>query len=151
MQQVRHWTRQKITRPLAAMSAWDRATCLLVGVLGGLFPVPMVTTAVTVALCAMLGLSAVQSGVATAVNFALTPAQLFMIPVFANLCAVVLRQPADFTVETVKSKLNEGFAAIVTNAASMLVFASVTWALLCAIAIGFLLALRKNGRERAGL
>ena len=147
MQRITDWSRRKVIRPLQAMSRWEQVATLVVGVLGGLLPIPALTTLVTLALCGMLRFNAAQSGVATAINLALTAVELAAIPVFAQLGAVVTGVDADsFTAAVIIASMREGVASLLTNASSMIAHACLTWALLTAVGM-ILLALSRPARR----
>jgi hypothetical protein len=141
------WSKRKIVRPLQAMSRWEQIATLVVGILGGLFPVPALTSLITLALCAMLRFAPAQSGVATALNLSLAVAELALIPVFAQIGAVMTGVDSDnFTGAVIVASMQEGIGALLTNASSMLAHACLSWTVLAAVGMACLMVTKTTKR-----
>jgi hypothetical protein len=86
------WARARIVEPVAAavragMSAEALARAVVIGELSGVFPLPGATSVVCLALTLALRANVV---VAQAVNLALTPVEIALLPVFASAGAAWL-------------------------------------------------------------
>jgi len=82
--------RAKIIQPLAEMPPFQKVLVVTVGTLGGIVPIPAVTSAVTVGLGAVTRLSPQGIAVSTALNLALTPMQFVFFVPFAQLGKAML-------------------------------------------------------------
>jgi hypothetical protein len=131
MEKVLHWWRRDVRDPLLQMTAHQRVGAATAGVLGGLFPVPCVTTVVTLGLARAACLSAPQSAVALAINLAATPLEILLIPTLAKIGSVVTgADGSSFTADALLLQMNEGIIPLITNCASFLVHAVLAWTLL---------------------
>lgn len=127
---------EKFKRPFAVLSTVDRITCVIVGVLGGLFPVPMVTTAVTLGLSALFGFRAPQIAIATTMNFVVTPAEIAIIPTLARTAALLTgADTTNFTASFILEALNVSLWQLLTVASSVLLHAVVGWAMLAVVVL----------------
>lgn len=82
--------RTKIVQPLAEMPNFQKFMVMTVGTLGGIVPIPAITSAVTVGLGAAARLGPQGTAVATAWNLALTPMQFVCFVPFAQLGKAML-------------------------------------------------------------
>lgn len=145
MAAVQLWLQQKVAQPLRDMTPLQRTECLALGILGGLFPIPGVTTPVTMMLCAAMGCTKSQIAVATAINLMLTAAQIPMIPWFATVAAMFSGYPAEqFSVAVIVDTMSAGVVGVLRAAFVMLVHACVSWA----TATGIVVALLFRWRSR---
>ena len=137
------WRRldKSVVTPLRQMPPTDRLMCLSVGVVGGMFPVPFLTTVVTFALIAALRLTGARLqpaavAVATAVNLLVAPADVAAIPLFARAAAALTGADASsFTAEFLMAKMGEGLMPLLQGAAAMLLHAILAWALVGGVAM----------------
>ena len=67
------------------MTLREQVLCVLVGVLGGVFPIPMLTTLVTLGLARLAALGTVELAVAASINFVMTPLELVLIPLLVQI------------------------------------------------------------------
>lgn len=143
MQDFKDFLRTQLTEPLNQLPWSRRFFCVLIGVLGGISPVPMITTAVTVALARIVGLTTPEIGVASGVNVLLTPLQILFMPIFAN-ASLLLKQlvgatAGDEQMPSVKliALLDEGadVSTLIAGAGSIIMAATLPWALLTALCI----------------
>lgn len=128
---------QRIVKPFAALSYQERLFCAFVGLLGGCFPVPALTTIVTAFLCRLLRLSAPQVAAAMVVNLLSTPLELLLIPYLARATAWVLQTDAStFTAEFLAQSLQHGGVwQLLEVASSMLLHAVIGWIVLTALMV----------------
>lgn len=84
------FAREQLWQPLVTLPPSARFQCVVIGILGGVAPIPAVTTFITVLLCKLMAFAAAQTAVATAINVALTPVQIVMLPYFADAGALLV-------------------------------------------------------------
>lgn len=134
MEKVRHWFQTKLRNPWRRLHTAEKLLALIVGVLGGVFPIPALTTIATLALASLLALNAPQTGVATAINLALTPVAIGMIPVFAHLAAFFSgADTTTFSAEFLMAAAAESLTHLLAVAASVLIHATVAWVVITAV------------------
>jgi hypothetical protein len=149
VQGITEWLNTKIVRPLRQMTWYERACVLVVGVLGGLFPVPALTTLVTLALAPLFSLNAAQVAVASAINLMLTGVEIAMIPTFATVGALLLGGDSSlFTLSMIQDSLKEGIMMLLRNASHMLMYACVAWALMTVVGIAAMKYIGRNQHAR---
>ena len=137
MQAVSDWFDAKLRRPLAAMSSAERFLVVLVGVVGGIFPLPALTTIATLLLSVVLKFGSAQSAVAAVVNLLVTPIEFVLIPTFAKLgCCFTGEDATKFTIQVIQAAAAEGVVSLVKNASSMLIHACLAWMVLAVITAG---------------
>ena len=131
------YVRSEVVEPLQNMSAWDRIATIVIGLLGGFFPVPGVTMIVSTLLGKfVMGFTAVQIAVVCALNAALTVPEIMAIPTFAWVGALFTGADASgFGIAVIYEGLEEGVMALATRATSMLLHACLSWVLVTAVAV----------------
>jgi len=75
---------------LRCLTLAQQLQCVILGCLGGVFPVPAATTFMTLALCHAFALSPGEMAVATTMNFLMTPVQIILMPYFADGAVLAL-------------------------------------------------------------
>lgn len=83
------WLQENLLQPLRDLTLAQCLWALSVGVLGGLMPIPMLTTLATLALAKLCRLPWTHIAISSTINFLLTPVQLLFIIPFAQLGRVV--------------------------------------------------------------
>ena len=83
-ERLRAWFSESIVMPVYAMDAGELGKCTSVGIWGGIFPVPAVTTVVTLFLLWVLPakFTPAQKALAIAFNLLVAPLQFLVMPVF---------------------------------------------------------------------
>lgn len=76
--------------PLIELPLFDAIMTCIIGVLGGVFPVPALTSLCTGILASVSGFSAPQTAIAIAVNLLMTPVQFILLPYFADASTAML-------------------------------------------------------------
>ena len=84
LQRIKDFFLNKLYYPLLELPLLQRLMCVWFGILGGIFPVPALTSGATAVLSALLGFSPAQSAIAIAVNLLMTPFQFMCMPLFAD-------------------------------------------------------------------
>lgn len=139
-QRVKMAVNEKLLVPLRQLTLVEIVVSCGVGVLGGVFPIPMVTTVVTLLLAKVLHCNAPQVMLSTTANFICTPLQIVMIPVFARVMALLSRgDPSGYTTAALKASLEKGYGAFFASSSTMLLYATIAW---CLFAGAAMLALR---------
>jgi hypothetical protein len=157
---VTQFFRQNIAQPLRRMTPNERLLCVATGFVGGMFPLPMVTTVVTLAIIATLpfvipphlaSLPTAGKAVATAINLLLAPLDILAVPYLAQLAALFSGADATrFTPSFLAGLMAEGLVPLLSGAASLLGHAVAAWLFLSAALFGVLvLVLRRHRRSGA--
>ena len=118
--------------PAASLSPEEISLSVSLGLWGGVFPVPAVTTFVTLTLTALLKVSATQKALAFTFNMLATPLQLLSMPSFI-LMRNYLFHEATCDPLTLLSTFNDPQVSIFTaftNSAACLSAGAVVWAIL---------------------
>ncbi len=154
MQRIKDFLVNDLYNPLLALPLLERIICVIIGILGGVYPVPAVTTACTGILIKIMNFNAAQSAIAIAVNLACTPLQFILLPYFADSSAYLLpasffgaeSKPSTIIVEAFKSG---SMTETVKIAGSIIVAAQIPWLILTIslIVIFKMLLVKKNEEE----
>ena len=145
MQRVKNWWRNKLALPWSKLGLVEKVFAVLVGLVGGLFPIPALTTAVTLALVSAFKMNAAQAGVATAINLMVTPLEFILIPPLAQMAAPLTgADGSNFTASFLSDALALGVMNLLTAGGSMVLHAVASWFVFSAIAIGFLKVIGKK-------
>jgi hypothetical protein len=83
-QRAKNFFLDNLYRPLVQLSLFEALMTVIIGFLGGVFPVPLFTTPCTGLLGAIAGFTAPQNVIAVAVNLLMTPVQFILLPYFAD-------------------------------------------------------------------
>jgi hypothetical protein len=135
MQRLRTGASNFVSR-LSGMTAAERLCCLLVGLLGGMFPVPMLTTVVTAFLSKFTSLPGPQMAVAMTINVVIAPVELVAIPPLARFGALLTGANASqFTAAFLLAAIDQGPRELFYAAQGMLLHAILTWALFAVVGL----------------
>jgi hypothetical protein len=122
------WFDQNLKGPFLRLSNHQRLAACAVGVVGGMFPIPMVTTLVTMALAFIMSLTKLQITVSVAVNLLCAPVDVMFIPTQARFAAWFTGASSEsFTASALMAAMQEGIVAMLSTSASMLVHAVIGW------------------------
>jgi hypothetical protein len=92
MVNLKKWVNEKLLLPARSLTAFQIGLAVSVGLWGGIFPIPAMSTFSTLALCTILLSSlfnAAMTSLAIAVNVIVTPIQIMVMPLFMNLPSLV--------------------------------------------------------------
>jgi hypothetical protein len=130
------WVYDSVIIPLSDMTLIDLSITLMVGLLGGVFPIPGATTPATALLAKWHSFHPARLGVATGINLILTPVQLLLIPTFAQLGSKLTRMDAStFTASHIAASMNGGLGNFFRQAAAIILNAVIGWCLLLTLAV----------------
>jgi hypothetical protein len=147
MQRAKQWFRTKLQQPWSRLSMVEQILAVVVGILGGLFPVPMLTTFVTVVLGKLLTMNAAQIAVATAINFFMTPLEVALIPPLARWFTPITGASSEsFTASNLADAMGQGVSTLISVAGVMLLHAILSWAVGTAVLVLALMKLKPNGK-----
>ena len=121
-----------VITPAAELEAKEVSLSVTIGLWGGVFPVPAVTTFVTMLLVALLRVSAAQKALAFTFNMLATPLQLLSMPSFI-LMGNNLFHDATCDPMTLLSTFNDSEVSLFTalaNSSACLCAGAVVWAIL---------------------
>nr|CCC48822.1 conserved hypothetical protein [Trypanosoma vivax Y486] len=88
---LQHVLVHRVLNPCRTLSARQLLFSITVGMLGGIFPIPLFTSVVTTLMCRQLNLNVSQSLLAITVNLLVFPLEVLLITPFAQLTAHVTR------------------------------------------------------------
>jgi hypothetical protein len=136
MTKVLEWLKKDVYHPLLEMNHSQRTAAAAVGVVGGIFPVPALTTFATLLVVRLADLHTAQSAVAVAINIAVAPLQIALIPSFASAGSLITGADGSlFTSEALLRHMGEGLVSFAHNGASLLVHATLAWVLLVCVTL----------------
>lgn len=128
---------EKVTEPLRSLSLRELLIAIIIGLLGGIFPVPLITTAVTLLLGHYISCSFPQKVFGTTVNMFCTPLQLALLPPLARLTGTLMqRDISAFSSSALRVALKGGYISFASSCGLMILYATVSWFLI-AIPITF--------------
>lgn len=138
------WVQHKLVDPLAQLPLSERVTAVAVGIIGGMFPIPALTTVATVGMAKVISISAPQFMVACAVNLLVTPLEVAMIPFFAvGGAAMMGADSTNFTAAHLLAAMENGLSALLRDALAMLIHAALCWTVLATFTAFCLTLVRK--------
>ncbi|EAN94247.1 hypothetical protein, conserved [Trypanosoma cruzi] len=125
-------------------------SCLMValsaGVIGGVFPVPLLTSIATLIICRVLRCRALEATLATTVNLLLAPLELFLVVPFACMAAFVLGgDTRQFTTAAIYHSAKLGFFDFLQMSASLLMYSCLCWMALAIPLLYFIRGLQNRG------
>ncbi|KAK7201146.1 hypothetical protein NESM_000175600 [Novymonas esmeraldas] len=143
--------RERLLLPLRQLSWEEVLVAIAVGVLGGIFPVPLVTSLVTLAIGYYVRCSAAELVLGSTANFFCTPLQFALLPLLARFMGNVARVNVDaFTAAALRESLSAGYTTFLTSTGRMLCYATMGW-FLFAIPAVVVLRFAQNGITRRQL
>ncbi|EAN96566.1 hypothetical protein, conserved [Trypanosoma cruzi] len=125
-------------------------SCLMValsaGIIGGVFPVPLLTSIVTLIICRVLRCRALEATLATTVNLLLAPLELFLVVPFACMAAFVLGgDTSQFTTAAIYHSAKLGFFDFLQTSFSLLMYSCLCWMALAVPLLYFIRGLQNRG------
>jgi hypothetical protein len=151
MESLKTFFKEQLVEPIKILTFPQIIFAVACGALGGLSPIPGVTTAITVFLCTVARLDLASSTVATAINVMLTPLQLVLMPVFADASLDLkvfvgaatraeldgtARKPSEQLMTAIES--GDGLWAVAQSAGGVIAAATIPWALLTILTLALL-------------
>lgn len=123
---------ERLVLPLRQLSGLEVSVAVAIGVIGGVFPVPLVTSIVTLAVGWYVQCNAAEFVVGSTVNFFCTPIQLALLPSFARLMGAILqKETSTFTAYALKEAIAKGYASFLSSCIRMVAYATIAWFLVC--------------------
>lgn len=127
---VKLW-REKIVQPAKQLTRGEVIVAVIAGLIGGIFPVPLVTTVASLLFARSMCLIAPQVMLAFSVNMCCTPLQIILIPVFARATALLLREDTSpYTAVALRRALGLSLSEVLSTCAKMLLYATLSWTIL---------------------
>lgn len=133
---VKAWF-SRFWRQLMDLSLTDRIVAVVVGIVGGIFPMPSITTLVTLFLARLMSCTPPQIALSTSVNLVLAPVDIYLLPKFATLTSVAMGYEVTYTGPMLLEMINQGVLHLITAGGTMILMAIVSWVF---IAMGILVA-----------
>lgn len=149
MQFVSTFVKERLA-PITRLKPLDLVSVVLVGILGGIMPFPMLTTPATVLVGHLGGLSKTEVLLSSTINLLCTPLQLMMMPVWGRGLANVLGQDTShFTITYLQGALANGVGPFVTAYWDVLLYGMISWIFVAIVASGIVRGLKSiTHRER---
>mmetsp|Transcript_24808 Transcript_24808/g.36589 ORF Transcript_24808/g.36589 Transcript_24808/m.36589 type:complete len:169 (+) Transcript_24808:34-540(+) len=147
LSKVREWFQESILEPASHMEISDILQCVAIGLWGGVFPIPGITTFATIALlfCSPFRVNGTMKAFSLAVNMLATPIQFAMMPLFLQLGNMLmpnmLCEPS-----VLMSKFRDSESSLIVSlgeSSTCLSAAIFAWAAfgLTAVAVGYLMVI----------
>ncbi|KAG5501779.1 hypothetical protein JKF63_04048 [Porcisia hertigi] len=128
LQKVSQALRERLLVPLRLLTLGEVLIAASIGLLGGVFPVPLVTAMVTLLVGFYIQCTSPQLILGSTTNFFCTPLQFALIPRFARLVGLFIETDvSDFTGYALQRSLNDGYTALVYSCGRMLLYATMGW------------------------
>ncbi|KAG5476322.1 hypothetical protein LSCM1_04024 [Leishmania martiniquensis] len=125
--------RERLLVPLSQLTGAELMVALSIGVLGGIFPIPLVTSLATLAIGCYAQCTTTQLVLGSTVNLFCTPVQFLLLPSFACLLGTLAQvDVAAFTASALQNSLKAGYATFLSSCARMLFCATIGWFLVTA-------------------
>jgi hypothetical protein len=140
MSRVRNWINTKFIVPASTLRPQEVGLSLAVGIWGGIFPIPALSTFATVFLCSTVLFSMFNTAMTTialSVNLAVTPLQLLFMPIFLSFVGFPISSASD-VVDMVKS---QSILESISSFGKGFMYASGLWAVLAPVMILIIQAL----------
>lgn len=133
---IKSFFHEQIVTPMTELQRIQVVLAFILGILGGLFPVPSLNTPMTWLLCRLASVNRSQAVLATAINFTCKPVQLLLIPVWGRGAASLFgRDVSQFTLEHLHASYGHGVKTLFLACADMFLYGVITWTLVAATAI----------------
>ncbi|KPI85891.1 hypothetical protein ABL78_5023 [Leptomonas seymouri] len=141
--------RERLLNPLRQLTGIEIFVAVAVGVVGGVFPVPLITSLVTLISGWYIHCSAAELVVGSTVNLLCTPLQFAFLPSFARLSGTISQADTSaFTATALMEALTKGYAVLIASCARMIAYAVFGWLLVCIPVIFVLRALQRCAVRR---
>lgn len=122
---------------------------VLVGLLGGVLPIPGIALAATLLMCRVSAMSAAQVALSTTVNLLASPLQVVMMPIWGRALASLMgSDTSQFTLSYVKSAMAKGFIPLLTVCWEILLFGVVSWCIAAVIVLLIVHVLQKSVEKK---
>lgn len=127
-QRLTQAVRERLLIPLRQLSGLEIAVAVAIGIIGGVFPVPLVTSLVTLFVGWCLRCSAAELVVGSSVNLFCTPLQFALLPSFARLTGTLRGEDTTaYTAAALRAALSAGYVAFLQSCGRMIVYATLAW------------------------
>ncbi|KPA86716.1 hypothetical protein ABB37_00805 [Leptomonas pyrrhocoris] len=141
--------RERLLIPLRQLTGIEIFVAVAIGVVGGLFPVPLLTSLVTLLAGWYVHCNAAQLVFGSTVNLFCTPLQLALLPSFARLMGAITQgETSTFTAYALKEALAKGYASFLSSCGWMIAYAVVGWFLVFIPVVLVLRALQRCTTHR---
>ncbi|KAG5476593.1 hypothetical protein CUR178_03764 [Leishmania enriettii] len=132
--------REVLLEPLSQLTGAELLVALSIGVLGGVFPLPLVTSLVTLAIGWYVRCTTTQYVLCSTANLFCTPLQFALLPSFARLIGSAAQVDVTaFTVRALRESLKVSYTTFLSSCSRMLLYATMGWFL---VVIPIILVLR---------
>lgn len=120
--------RERVLVPLSQLTWAEVLVAVSVGVLGGIFPVPFVTSLATLVIGYYLRCTATELVLASTINFFCTPLQFALLPSLAHLAGFLTQAEVDaFTAHALHESLRVDYTTFLRSCGRMIFYAAVGW------------------------
>ena len=138
MVSIRNWVTEKFVTPANTLSALQIGLSVAIGIWGGVFPIPALSTFATLALCtAILAnmFNAAMTTIAVAVNVIVTPLQFLLMPRFMNLPSILTGSASCSISDLMESIKTKSLLETSSSFGLCLVWGVFAWAVSAPLAI----------------
>ncbi|KAI5685413.1 hypothetical_protein [Leishmania braziliensis MHOM/BR/75/M2904] len=120
--------RERLLMPLRQLTWAEVLVAVSVGVLGGTFPVPLVTSLVTLIIGYYVRCTTAELVLGSTANLFCTPLQFALLPSFARFVGSLTEEDVTaFTAHALQESLRVGYATFLSSCGRMIFYATIGW------------------------
>ncbi len=138
---TRYWFEEKILEPARTLTQYQFSLSAAVGIWGGIFPIPAMTTVATLIITSVIFVrefNPAMTGIALAVNFLLAPMQLLCMPLFLGIPSRIAGLPSCNFINFLEWFKTKKIYQMFSSFGLCMLWAAITWAVLAPVCIKFL-------------
>ena len=138
MASVKQWLQEKLITPAKLLSSFQIGLAVAVGVWGGIFPIPAMSTFATLAFCTTIMRSmftAAMTTISITINLIVTPIQLMAMPFFMNLPSKLTGASPCSVGDLVTSIQTKPFLETCSTFGLCMIWAVLAWTVLSPVSI----------------
>jgi Na+/phosphate symporter len=135
---------------LRQLTVLEVFVAVAIGVVGGLFPVPLVTSFVTLISGWYVQCNAAELVVGSTVNLFCTPLQFALIPYLARMMGAIMQEDTStFTARALREAVGKGYIMFLKTCGWMIAYATLAWFFVFIPVILVLRAIQRCATHRA--
>lgn len=139
---------ERIKTPVQQLHPIQVFIALVVGIIGGVVPLPGVNTPVTLFFSRMAGLNVPQTALATGMNFVCKPIKYFLLPLWGRWLAMLLgKDTSHFTLSYILEAYTLGYGPLFKACSDIFLYGCLTWALVASVVMLLLLMLSRSSKQ----
>lgn len=118
----------RIIKPMRELGLLEVLLSVIIGLFGGVLPVPLASVAAIVLLCRLSAFREAQLAVSTSISMLCTPLQVYLLPVWGRWVALRAgRDVSKFTLSYVKHSMSQGITHFLGSSIEIVLFGAIGW------------------------